>query len=253
LPTWTPDALSSDARPLHGECWRLVEAQHRVSTLKLVDTLAEQALLEDILEESKPPVPPECRGLHYLLATPFRYGAPYPQGSRFRRAGHTPGVYYASEHVETAVAEIAFHRLLFFAESLATPWPQNAAEFTAFSVPHATKRGLDLTKPPLLADRAAWTDPVDYARCQTLADNARAGGIQVIRSRSVRDPAMRANMAILTCLAFAAAEPVARQTWRLRFAATGVQALREFPELRCEFPHTVFAADPRMAALRGNG
>ena len=48
-----------------------------VSTLKLVDTLAEQALLEDILEESKPPVPPECRHLHYLLSTPFRYGAPY--------------------------------------------------------------------------------------------------------------------------------------------------------------------------------
>ena len=60
-----------------GRCWRVVEAQHVVSTLKLVDTLAEQALLEDLLEETKPPVPPECRHLHYLLATPFRYGAPY--------------------------------------------------------------------------------------------------------------------------------------------------------------------------------
>ena len=44
--------------------------------MKLVDTLAEQALLEDLIESSKPPVPVECRHLHYLLSTPFRYGAP---------------------------------------------------------------------------------------------------------------------------------------------------------------------------------
>ena len=54
----------------------MVEAQHVVSTLKVVDTLAEQERLEQLLEESKPPVPPECRRLHYLLCTPFRYGAP---------------------------------------------------------------------------------------------------------------------------------------------------------------------------------
>src|SRR5262245_47719716 len=145
--TWTRDALSSEARPLKGTCWRLVEAQHRVSTLKIVDTLGEQALLEDLLEKTKPPVPAECQHLHYLLATPFRYGAPYPEGSRFRRAGFTPGVYYASENVETAVIEIAFHRLLFFAESPETPWPANALELSAFSVRFATGRAIDLMQP----------------------------------------------------------------------------------------------------------
>ena len=69
----------------------MVEAQHRVSTLKLVDTLSEQERLEQLLDASKPPVPPECRHLDYLLATPFRYGSPYPHGSRFRRAGLSPG------------------------------------------------------------------------------------------------------------------------------------------------------------------
>jgi hypothetical protein len=93
--TWTPVALSSEARPLSGVCWRLVEAQHHVSTLKLVDSLGEQQLLEDLIEDSKPPVPPECRHLHYLLSTPFRYGTAYPNGSRFRRAGLTDGVFYA--------------------------------------------------------------------------------------------------------------------------------------------------------------
>ncbi|HEY6630810.1 MAG TPA: RES domain-containing protein, partial [Rhizobiaceae bacterium] len=33
--TWTAAALSSDAVPLEGKVWRLIEAQHRVSTLKL--------------------------------------------------------------------------------------------------------------------------------------------------------------------------------------------------------------------------
>src|SRR3546814_1447755 len=95
--TWTPAALSAEARRLEGTCWRLVEAQHRVSTLKLVDTLEEQDLLERLTEEAKPSVSEECRHLHYLLATPFRYGAAYPRGSRFRRAGMTPGVFYAAE------------------------------------------------------------------------------------------------------------------------------------------------------------
>ncbi len=97
LPIWTPAALASEARAYRRHVWRLVEAQHRVSTLKLVDTLEEQALLEDLIEATKPALPPEARGLDYLLATPFRYDAPYPVGSRFRRAGRTPGVFYAAE------------------------------------------------------------------------------------------------------------------------------------------------------------
>lgn len=121
---WTPVALSSNARKLSGTCWRLVEAQHHVSTLKLVDSVSEQALLEELIEATKPPLPPECRDLHYLLSTPFRYGAVYPIGSRFRRAGMTEGVFYASETPQTAVAEMAFYRLLFFANRQIRPGPR---------------------------------------------------------------------------------------------------------------------------------
>src|SRR5690606_19020711 len=130
-------------------CWRLVEAQHKVSTLKLTDTLAEQYLLEELIEETKPVIPPECRHLDFLLATPFRYDAVYPKGSRFRRAGRTPSVFYAAETSSTAVAELAFHRLLFFAESPDTPWPLNPSEYTAFGVDVASDRLLDLSQPPL--------------------------------------------------------------------------------------------------------
>src|SRR5580704_15809002 len=163
--TWTPAALASELRKFSGRCWRLVEAQHRVSTLKLVDNLAEQQLLENLIEGTKPAVPPECRHLDYLLATPFRYGAEYPKGSRFRRPGKTPGVYYAAETPQTAAAEMAFYRLLFFAESPATPWPSDAAEYTAFAVSIATDSLVDLTEPPLVTDRTQWTDPIDYQPC----------------------------------------------------------------------------------------
>ena len=111
-------------------CWRLVESQHRVSILKLVDSLEQQDVLESLIEDSKPSVPEDCRDLHTFLSTPFRYGAAYPTGSRFRRPGRTAGVYYAARGVATAVAEMAFHRLLFFAESPDTPWPPNPADYT---------------------------------------------------------------------------------------------------------------------------
>ncbi len=249
LPTWTPDALSYDAWPLSGDCWRLSEARHRISTLKLVDTLAELDLLESLMEESKPIMPPECRHLHYLLAAPFRYGAAYPTGSRFRRAGRSPGVFYAAETVQTAVAEAAFHRLLFFAESPDTPWPQDAIEFTAFAASIRTRRSLDLTSPPFRGQQGHWTHPTDYAACQTMADMARDARIDAIRYRSVRDPEGGVNLAVLTCRAFAASEPIQLQTWHLRFGSGGVQALAAFPPLGLDYGRADFGRDPRIATM----
>lgn len=249
-PIWTAAALSSEAVRIDGKFWRLVEAQHRVSTLKLVDTLEEQALLEDLIEETKPVIPPECRHLDYLLATPFRYGSVYPHGSRFRRAGRTQGVFYAAQAVATAVAEMAFYRLLFFADSPDTPWPRDAAEYTAFSAAIRTERAIDLTQPPLSRDSARWTDYADYEACQTLAGTAREAGLNVIRYRSVRDPAGRANVAVLSCAVFARPKPVDRQTWRIRLSSSGVQALCEFPRQRVGFGRTDLSGDPRLAGLR---
>ncbi|NMG40871.1 RES domain-containing protein [Chelativorans sp. ZYF759] len=248
LPIWTPAALRSEARARSGSCWRLVEAQHRVSTMKLVDTLDEQALLEAELERTKPPVPPECRHLHYLLASPFRYGR-YPGNSRFRREGYTPGVFYAGEKVETAVAETAFYRLLFFAESPDTPWPANPLEFTAFSTRFEAAFAIDLTAEPLAADASAWTHPTSYEACLTLADAAREAGIEAIRYRSVRDPHGGANLALLTCRAFAAGRPSQYATWRLSLSAAGVAALSDRPAQGLQFTLDGFAADARLSVL----
>ena len=215
--------------------------------MALVDTLEEQALLERVLDDSKPLIPPECRHLHYLLFTPFRYGALYPAGSRFRRAGLTPGVFYASQQSETAVAELAFRRLLFFAESPSTPWPVNAAEYTSFAVAYGGRKGLDLTRPPLDRDAAKWTDPVDYEPCQDLADAARQAGVQVLRYQSARAPGL--NIALLACAAFTSTAPLERHVWRVHVGAMGVRAICVFPEERLAFDRQAFARDPRIAAL----
>ena len=250
--TWTRAALSSSARPLSGICWRAVEAQHHVSTLKLVDTLDEQEHLENLIEATKPLVPPECRHLHYLLATPFRYGAVYPMGSRFRRAGMTEGVFYAAESPETTIAELTFHRLLFFAESPDTPWPMNPADYTAFAAEYRTRKAINLTRGHFKTQSAGWAHLTDYSQCQALAEIARMAAIEIIRYRSVRDPQRGMNLALLTCRAFAKPEPVRLQTWRIRLSATGAQAICEAPKFRLAFDRNTFAADPRIAALQWN-
>jgi hypothetical protein len=249
--TWTPAELSSSAHGAGGLCWRLVEAQHRISTLKLVDTLDEQELLEQLVEDSKPPIPPECRHLDYLLYTPFRYAA-YPAGSRFRRAGMTQGIFYAAEKPETAVAEMAFYRLLFFAESPDTPWPSNPAEYTGFAAEYRTGRAIDLTQRPFSSQARSWLDPVDYSHCQALADVARLAEVEVIRYASVRDPGTGLNLALLTCRVFTKPRPVRRQSWRIHLSASGVQAIREAPKARLSFARDAFAADPRIAGLKWN-
>jgi hypothetical protein len=248
LPTWTIDALSPEVRRISGRCWRVVEAQHVVSTMALVDTLDEQALLEQVLDASKPAVPDDCRHHHYLLFTPFRYGALHPQGSRFRRAGLTPGVFYASLQTATAVAEMAFWRLLFYAESPATPWPANAGEYTAFAVRFTARKGLDLTRPPLNRDAAKWLDPVDYTHCQALAESARPAGVQAIRYQSARAPGL--NVALFTCAAFATRQPEQTRRWRIHLSAAGARAIGESADERLAFDRAAFARDPRIASLK---
>ncbi len=73
--TWTPTALASEFVGWEGSGWRAVEAQHKVASMGLVHgNVGAQAVLEDILEEVKPVLPPEVKGLHWLLAPPFVTG-----------------------------------------------------------------------------------------------------------------------------------------------------------------------------------
>lgn len=247
LPISIADAPSSEARPWRGDVWRLAEAQHVNATRKLVDSFDEQAALEAELEASKPPYPADCAGLHYLQFTPFRYRATPHRGSRFRAPGFTPGVYYGAQEVETAVSEIAYHRMRTFRDTPSVRPPANAAMFTAFRVTAMSGKAVDLTAPPFLAHADLWTDPDDYAACQALADTARASSVEIVLSQSVRDPYRRRNVTLLTCAAFVTREPDTFQTWDIRASLTDAWAIREFPRLALDFDWASTSGQTRPA------
>lgn len=237
---WTPTALASEARPLAGTAWRVVEHQYTTSTRKIVDTLQEQELLEALLETTKPNYPPPAEPLHYLLKTPFRY-APSGHGSRFRPAGIGAGVFYGAEALRTALAELAYHRLRFFAASPQTPLPHNEERLTAFTAEYRSECALDLTREPLACDRTIWTHATDYGATQALAADARAAGITTIRYESVRDVAAGFNLALLTPAVFSQPAPTLQQTWLLFLGTTEVSCVRDRqPEEAWVFPRTHF-------------
>ena len=213
LPTWTPAELSSEAASRQCKAWRMVEAQHNVSTMKLVDSLAEQELLEDIIEHGKPPLPPATEGLHYLLATPFRYETLPPAGSRFR-AVHDPGVFYGAERIQTAAAETGYRRWRFLQDSAGLD-RLPPSSFTAFSV-QITGKTVDLRISPFDRDQSLWTHPSDYLATQAFARTARLASVDAIMYQSVRDPDTHWCIAVLTASAFAERKPEdAMQTWTL--------------------------------------
>jgi hypothetical protein len=207
--------------------WRAVEAQHRVATARLVDTLQEQALLEELLEETKPALrgPPR----HYLLLTPFRYPPHHPGGSRFRHATD-PGVFYGAEERRSACAELGYWRWRFLLDSPALqrlePLPQTLFQVRIDCVT------VDLTAAPLSRDAALWRHPRDYGPCQALALQAREAGAGAIRYSSVRDPEAGPCGAVFSPACFSG-DPSHEQAWLLSVTRERVRWSRDsalFPE-----------------------
>jgi hypothetical protein len=130
---WDAEWLRN-ARPAQRDLWRGVEAQHQVATMRLVDTMDEQLALEEILEASKPPIPIEARGAHYLIFTPFRYTSPW--SSRFRRA-YAPGLWYGADDPQTVCAEVAYWRWRFLQDSDGLRGDQVITEHTLFKASFA--------------------------------------------------------------------------------------------------------------------
>ncbi|MDX2268651.1 MAG: RES family NAD+ phosphorylase [Bryobacter sp.] len=211
--------------------WRAVEAQHRVSTLRLVDhNLAEHEALESIVEQSKPPLPEGAERLHYLLATPFRYRSRH--ASRFR-APQDPGVFYGAAEVRTACAELGYWRWRFLRASEGLP-ALEAAPHTLFQASGEGKT-LDLRKAPWRSQRAQWTHPDDYTATQALGREVRAAGGEMIVYESVRDPAQGMCTAVLKPVVFHPRRPTSQQTWFLTVTPSAAIWTRERTEFCFRF------------------
>jgi len=185
-----PSDLPSEPLPYDRRVIRVVEAQHRVATNRLAASAEDQALLEALVDEAKPLLPPAAQSIPWLLASPFRYG--YGRPSRFRSADTRPGILYASETAETAVAEAAHWRLVAFSRSPGFQRPATPVPMSAFTVYVRSPRVLDLTG----AGAERWTHPTDYAPTQALGAVARAAGVAAIRAPSTR-AADGVNLAVL--------------------------------------------------------
>ena len=229
-------ACSARAAPvaLAGDIFRLVESQEQVATNSLVRTLAEQALLEELLESSKPALPGPAIGLHYLLATPFRY-PPLPWGSRFGRR-FEPSLFYAARGLDTVLAESAYYRFVFWSGMAAPPSAPLDTRHTLFSVTIQTLHGLQLQEPPFDAFTDALTNRRRYDATQALGSAMREEGIAAFEYVSARDPQRGINVALFAPAALASNKPTILDEWLCATTAGHVSyysrpggGIREFP------------------------
>lgn len=216
-PAWQPSWLKTSVSNRGMSAWRGVEAQHVVSTMRLVDTLDEQAELERILERSKPALPAGSAPVHFLLSTPFRYRPAH--ASRFRKAG-TLGIWYGAGKLRTACAEVAYWRWRFLMDSAALVQQALLTEHTFFEA-RVHGDSVDLTQPPWSASTPQWTHLSDYSQTQALAEAARDEQVQWIRYASVRDPEGECA-AVLDMAALLLAEPMPQQTWHCKTTRSAV-------------------------------
>ena len=206
---WTRCAGDSRVRALRLVAVRVVEAQHQMSTRKLVDSAEEQELLEELIERVKPPNTAEPR-LHYLLFTPFRY-PPLRHGSRFGSRNER-GIWYGSLDHRTAFAELSYYRLLFLEGSAAELGTVQTA-LTSFTASVRTTRGVDLVAAPFDAHRRAIASPSSYASSQSLGAAMRAAGVEAFKYQSARDVQGGINIGVFEPAVFGNAKPKSFETW----------------------------------------
>lgn len=243
---WTRCAGRAELRRLSGRAWRVVEAQHRVATRKLVDSTEEQAILERMLERSKPPLPADGDGRHELLVTPFRY-PPLRHGSRFGTRAE-PSLWYGSTRLPTALAETAYYRLVFL-DGTAADLGLLTVEMSAFRAAWRTARGIDLVRPPFDAERDSIASPVRYEATQRLGREMRDDGVTAFRYPSARRPG-GVNVGLFTPAAFTAEPPSVPETWTCIAEPRRVEFVRHglFERRTVAFPREAFEVDGRLPA-----
>jgi len=242
---WTRCAGDSEIRPLRLMPWRVVESQHQVSTRKLVDSNAEQELLEQLIDRAKPPAFGEPRQ-HYLLTTPFRY-PPLRHGSRFGTRLER-GIWYGSDSLDTCFAEVAYYRLVFL-EGTSADLGVLTNPLTAFRVNARTRRGVRLERAPFDAHRRAIASPSKYAATQTLGAAMREASVELFTYPSARH-AGGVNVAAFTPAVFGRNRPRDLQPWHCMATRVAVEVTKRdyFGRAEFTFGRETFLVDGELPA-----
>jgi hypothetical protein len=239
---WTQSGASSNVRSYEGKGWRVVQSQQLVGTRALVDSVEEQELLEELIDAHKPPPPrgPGFDGLHYLLATSFRY-PPLRYGSRFGTRVE-PSLWYGSEGLSTAFAEVAYYRLVFLAGTEAEIELPLHVDLTSFRAGLRSAAFVDLTGAAFEPFWGEVSSPVRYEVAQQLGREMREAGVELFRYRSARCGEGGANLGMFTATAFARKQPYDFCNWLCVVTATEVElSQKDFLERRrFHFPREQF-------------
>lgn len=194
-----------------GRVKRFVETQEVAATMKLVDDLDEQYLLEQMLDEVKPRYRADTEHMHYLLKTPFRY-PPLKYGSRFGTR-LLPSFFYASENEHTVLAEVAYYRFVFF-HHLQVPYQHPVqSQHMMFSLQINTSQCADLSSGHFDPVKVALISVDSYQFCQTVGQYLQLEQqVAVIRYCSARSDE-GINIAIAMPQAITSKEPESCQNW----------------------------------------
>ena len=230
----------ANAKPVRisGVLFRLVESQEQVATNQLVRSLDRQAVLEGMLEGTKPPWRKGTERLHYLLATPFRY-PPLKHGSRFGKRSE-PSLFYGSKEVRTVLAEAAYYRFVFWFGMATPPSGKLLTQHTLFGAKYLTDHGLQLQFPPLVQHRKVLSSPSSYSASQEAGARMRSAGIEAFEFLSARDPEGGANVALFTPKALASRTPVSQASWLCELTGERVMFHAAYDKSSHGFPIGIF-------------
>jgi len=241
---WKTCNLENTIHPIGGTLYRLVESQEQIATMKLVDNLEEQSLLEEMLDAVKPPLPSGCESLHYLLYSPFRY-PPLKYGSRYG-ARHEPSLFYGALTQATVLAESAYYRFVFWYGMETAPSAPIRSEHTLFSARYATTQGVRLQNGTCSNHRKTLTNRSDYRATQALGSAMRSANIKAFEFPSARCPDGGTNVALFTPAAFVTRKPREMQQWLGETNADAVTFAQAHNRTLHKFSIETFTVDGKL-------
>jgi RES domain len=231
---WTLCGAKPNVVEYRGRPSRIVEDQHHLATRPLVDSVEEHDLLEQLIENAKPPARAPA-ALDYLLSTPLRY-PPLKRGSRFGTTLEM-GIWYGAEEPRTAFAEVAYYLVVLLEGTAADIQPLQRT-VTAFTADVKSTVAVDLTLPPFATHGADISAKDSYVSSQQLGLDMRAAGTTAFRFTSARDIRGGVNVGVFSPSAFASKKSKSHQRWlcvattaRVEFTRQGVvkTAVHSFP------------------------
>jgi len=206
---WEGLIEESGMSKISGSMFRIVESQEQVATMGLVDSLEEQLLLEQMIEETKPK--DENKDIHYLLSTPFRY-PPLEWGSRFGSKTEA-SLFFGSKSITTLMCEAAYYRFVFWMGMSTPPSSKLRTQHTVLLIDYKSKYGAQLQLDPFVQYKSVLIDPNNYKATQKLGNAMRVFGIKAFEYISARDPEERVNVALFDIEALASKKPVDTTQW----------------------------------------